>query len=425
VDATLSLRAEWPARRALALGACALLVGAALVAAALVSRIDGLRPGPNDYDIPAWELRNLPGKWLFAAGELFREDLTTSEEDALLLRFFALVREIDALEAEVSDARQRGLTTAPELQAALHQKQRQRDATENRVEHTLEGLLAAAIGGQGLTRSLGPLGDVVWPPVDFELTRSPHSLALSPRDRIQLLGTDLLREDLSLAAIEAIEQDVAARRNLSTLAVPTGGVGAYPTIVDYPAGYEAALEVIAHEWMHNYLAFRPLGINYYRSNDLRAMNETVASIAGRELARSIVRARPLDGDSAADQAPPEPSGAEPGRDRSFLRDQLRALRAEVDDLLAAGRIEEAEALMEARRRELAQSGYRLRKINQALFAFNNLYAGRGGSPAATNPIGPKLDRLRQQSGSLGAFVRVAGSLTSVQALDRALERLNP
>ena len=32
--------------------------------------------------------------------------------------------------------------------------------------------------------------------------------------------------------------------------------------------------MIAHEWMHNYLAFRPLGIRYFTNNDIQTMNET-------------------------------------------------------------------------------------------------------------------------------------------------------
>ena len=91
--------------------------------------------------------------------------------------------------------------------------------------------------------------------------------------------------------------------------------------------------------------------------------------------------------------------------------------------LADGKVEEAESLMEQRRQELEAQGYRIRKINQAYFAFTNLYAGEGGSPGATNPIGPKLDELRQRSGSLARFVDIAGSLTGVAALDSALAGL--
>jgi hypothetical protein len=89
-------------------------------------------------------------------------------------------------------------------------------------------------------------------------------------------------------------------------------------------------------------------------------------------------------------------------------------------LLAAGRIEDAEALMEQRRQELADKGYFIRKINQAYFAYLNLYAGEAGSAAATNPIGPKVDALRGLSTSLRQFVDIVGGVTSVEDLDAAL-----
>jgi len=76
--------------------------------------------------------------------------------------------------------------------------------------------------------------------------------------------------------------------------------------------------------------------------------------------------------------------------------------------------------MEAKRRELVDAGYTIRKLNQAYFAFTNLYAGESGSPAAVNPIGPKVDLLRRQSASLGEFLERVGGVTSVEDLDRLL-----
>jgi hypothetical protein len=169
--------------------------------------------------------------------------------------------------------------------------------------------------------------------------------------------------------------------------------------------------------MHNYLFFRPLGFNYYDSNDLRTINETVADLAGRELAERVLARWPLD--PAVTQTPdaPDAPASPAGID---LRAELRKLRGEVDVLLAEGKIEEAEALMEQRRRELADEGFFIRKINQAYFAYLNLYAGEDGSAAATNPIGPKVDELRRRSASLEEFVDLVGGITSVEELDEAL-----
>ena len=403
-------RPVWPSRRAFALLAALLLVAASAAGASLAYDASGLEIRPSEYNVAAWEVRHLPGKWLFALGRLFRDGPSPAREDETLLRFFQLTREIDGLERQASEAAQRPDEAADaEREALLAEKRRERDRIENQVEATIEGRLTSILEREGIERSL-LFGSLVWPPVDFEFAAAPRALALSPRDRIELAGTTLLREDLSLAAVEAIE---AAKQGegLSALAFPTGGIGAYPTIVDYTDDYRAAVEIVAHEWMHNYLFFRPLGFSYDASNDLRAMNETVADLVARELARAVVAAWPLPA------AAPPPVAAAPNVD---VGAELRRLRGEVDALLAAGRVDEAEALMEQRRQELVARGASIRKLNQAYFAYANLYAGEAGHPAATNPIGPKIDELRRRSGSLSEFVGVVGSLTSVEALDRAL-----
>jgi hypothetical protein len=367
-------------------------------------------------------LRNFPSKWLFAFGELFRDDRSLEQENADLERFFSLTHEIETLERQASDAHQRGVAEDDGQAASLAAKRRERDRLENAVEATIEGRLTKVLKASGITRSLGPLGDIVWPPLDFEFTRSPYTLVVSPRERIELKSSDLLRTDLSLADLERIEAEVASRDNVSTLAFPTGGIGAYPTIIDYPGSYREALAVVAHEWMHNYLFFRPLGFNYYRSNQLRTMNETVADLVGNELAGLVLQRWPLEQTPVDVRPGPRERRAGASQVPRFdLGAALRSLRGEVDALLAEGRIEEAEALMEQRRQEIASQGVYIRKINQAYFAFTNLYAGAVGSPGATNPIGPKIDELRRRSESLARFVWVAGGLSSIGALDRALE----
>ncbi len=98
---------------------------------------------------------------------------------------------------------------------------------------------------------------------------------------------------------------------------------------------------------------------------------------------------------------------------------MRETRLHVDDLLAKGRVSEAQAYMEQQRRVLWDHGYRIRKLNQAYFAFHGSYAV---GPGATDPIGDKLHALRQRSPDLLAFVRTVAGITSVKQLDAALAR---
>lgn len=408
--------AAGPRRQAVAAAAAVLLLLAAFGTSLVLYSLLSLTPGPNEYNIVSWVVRSAPGKWLYLAGDVLRDDLSEGQQDALLHRFFELSGQIEAMQEELT-GQAAGSKDLGRL-ALLDSLRTERDGIENDVEAIIESRLTTVIAEEGLTRSL--IFDVVWPPVDTEFTEAPRMLAVSPRDRIELTGTTLLREDLSLEDLETIEAETEQRDGVAARAFSLGGVGAYPTLIDFPRSYERALEVVAHEWMHNYLFFRPLGFNYYTSNELRTINETVADLAGRELARRVMERWPLTQPGQALEQTPEGAAPEPEGRQPDLGTELRRLRSEVDGLLAEGRIEAAEALMEARRLELAEQGFFIRKINQAYFAYLNLYAGEAGSPAATNPIGPKVDELRRRSGGLKQFVDIVGDVTSVAELDEAL-----
>jgi hypothetical protein len=86
-------------------------------------------------------------------------------------------------------------------------------------------------------------------------------------------------------------------------------------------------------------------------------------------------------------------------------------------LLAHGLVQEAETYMEDRRQRFVENGYRLRKLNQAYFAFHGSYAT---GPAAVDPIGPKLKALRERSSSLADFLDTVDGMTTLADLDAAL-----
>lgn len=396
---------RWPLGRRIAVLTAFVLVIGSIGIAAFAESAAQLRPPQDRYNVWAWEARNLPAKWLYDLGDLFREERSVEEQNADIARFFELTRQISRMEQD-----------AAANETELRDLRKQRDDLENRVEDTLEDRISAVLDDFGLTRGLGILPDRVWPPVDFEFTDSPRNLVTSSRDRIELTGTELLRSDLTIEEIEAIEEETKQEKDLSAIAAATAGIGAYPTIVDYLGCYESALAVAAHEWMHNYLFFSPLGLNYYANNDVRTMNEVVADLVGHEVADEVMRRWPIAPSQPVPASPP-PAPASPAVD---LGAELRALRAEVEVMLAEGNIEEAEALMEQQRQSLEDRGVFIRKINQAYFAFNNLYAGEDGSPGAVNPIGPKIDDFRRRAESLSAFVREMRGITSVRELDALL-----
>ena len=90
---------------------------------------------------------------------------------------------------------------------------------------------------------------------------------------------------------------------------------------------------------------------------------------------------------------------------------MRETRQTAEQMLADGSIDEAENYMEERRRELLERGYRIRKINQAFFAFYGSYAT---SAAADSPIEGQLRGLRAESESLGEFLRTVARFSSYQ-----------
>jgi hypothetical protein len=181
---------------------------------------------------------------------------------------------------------------------------------------------------------------------------------------------------------------------------------------------EWVISTISHEWIHTYLAFRPLGWRYYDSGAMRTINETVASIAGDELGRRVIeRFYP---EKAPPPAWPQPRAlrAEGEAKPTFSFGAfMRETRLAIDKLLAAGQIAEAETYMAARRKELAEHGYLLRRLNQAYFAFHGSYAV---GAAATDPIGGKLRLLRLQSGSLAEFMQIVAGFKSAVDLEAAL-----
>ena len=325
-------------------------------------------------------------------------------EAARLAAYFRLTSEI---RAEL-----RAATPDPALLETLVNE---RARYENDVERIIEGYVADAAAAAGLKRPLPLFAGykTLWPPVAIELTNPPKLLVRSPRDEIRRAGDTLLKPDLSLAEIEAIEAGTDDADTVS-LVIAIGGLAAYPAIVPENRPYHSILRLAAHEWVHHYLAFYPLG-EAWGVGDGATLNETVADIAETELARIAQELHPVELAERAD-------GRAPPRERASLdfSSEIRALRLEVDALLAEGRVAEAETLMEERRRYLAEHGIIIRKINQAYFAFYGTYAGL---PQSSDPIGPKVERVWQETRDLGRFLSLMREVRSVADLDALLVRL--
>jgi hypothetical protein len=388
-----------------ALTAVALLGGVMLLSATGPDNAVEDAADDHGYDFALWELRNFPRKWIYKLHNLF--DTRSAERgEETVRRYFGLTDEIAALESADPDGER------------LRQARAERDAFEADVEDILERRMTAVLEYEGLALEPPLFSDLglIFPPVDFELDAPPRVLAVSPRDRIALVDSYLLEPGLQREQFGGIEgtaeSDNEGGEGVSALVVGTGGVATYPSVLSAEDSYEELMDTAFHEWLHHYLAFFPLGRSYFEGGDVKTLNESVASIGGRELA-----ARYFERYGGVEDAPapaPVPDSEQPAFD---FTEEMRALRREVEALLDDGKVAEAEALMEERRLRFVENGYQVRKINQAYFAFHGFYAFSAGS---IDPIGPMLQTLFELEGSPGAFLRAVRGITSREELDQAV-----
>jgi hypothetical protein len=291
------------------------------------------------------------------------------------------------------------------------------------AEASLQSQVAEAFAALGLST-----GGQTIPPLLYHTSPTPLALIVSPRDKILQITNISVLPTLTLDEQIKLENDVAKSLDVSTLVVPIGGVGVYPTMVMETTDLRWILDTIAHEWTHNYLTVRPLGMEYTATPELRTMNETTASIAGGEVGNYVVKKYypelyvPPPPPSTAPANSPTPT-PDPSVPPPFdFRAEMHETRVHADELLAAGKIKEAEDYMEQRRQLFWQNGYLIRKLNQAYFAFHGAYADVPGGAAGEDPVGPAVRALREQSNSLADFINTIAWMTSFDQLKTAIQK---
>ena len=408
---------------------CALLVVCTLlfVGGVLLSRgdRDGHSPAQQYaagwlYDLIVWEVDNFPDKWLHLAYSWMP---WTDTQEADRRTQFERYQELTVEMSEVRDELDRASSAAsPDshviagLQARFDRLSSESVGLRDGVEEYLESALSVQVAAQ----DLDTFGGMIWPPVDFRLDQSPSLLVMSPRDRIERIENYLIKPDIPSEEADSIEEAILESQDVSAIIVRTGGLGSYPATVTPRGDPMRLLEVAGHEWLHNYLFFKPLGINFFDSPEMMTLNETVADMAGRELGRLAYAA--LTGEEVEILVPPRDLDSNGQRDEEefdFHR-FMRETRLRTDELLAEGKIEEAERYMEERRIELHDHRIYVRKINQAYFAFTGSY---GESGASVSPVASHLWDLRMQAGSVGEFVKTVAGVSSPEEFEDLIESL--
>jgi hypothetical protein len=282
------------------------------------------------------------------------------------------------------------------------------------TEAILQNQVNATISRMGLSA-----GGQTLPPIAYRVSELPLNLVTSPRFEIKRIVDVSLQPGMTAEEKEVLESSIFDSLDISALVVPVGGIGAYPTMVMQTTNLNWLIDVIAHEWMHNYLTFRPLGINYETSPELTTINETTASIAGKEIGLEVLRAYypELVPQQSAEVTEDPSTSATPEPDAFDFRAEMRITRVTVDEMLSQGKITEAESYMEERRKVFWENGYLIRKLNQAYFVFYGAYNDEpGGGPSGNDPVGPLVQELRNNTSSLEEFITLISKVNSYDEL---------
>ena len=364
--------------------------------------------GAYRFHVFEWEVDALAG----VIGDIFDGENAASDNAELIFTYFENIERMRGLRSAIDGAEAAPDGEMASLQVELDSLSGDTTGLAEAVVEQLKVEIREALAEEGINNPF-QLGTFGFPPIEAVLERPPHLLVISPRNRIETVKRVDLLPEMGRQEMEEIESQVDSL-GYSSLVVPLGGLSTYPSFVTSDADLRFTIDSIVHEWLHQYLAFTPLGfLGFLNATgirpdyDIATMNETVVGIVSKEIG-AIVYEKYYPG--AATAAPPP---EEPATGFNYNR-VMRETRLAVDAYLAAGEIDRAEQYMEEQRQYLADNGWHIRKLNQAFFAFHGTYAD---GPTSVSPIGTDLKTLRSQSASLKDFLDAASAMTSLKDLE--------
>ncbi|MCP4427025.1 MAG: hypothetical protein GY803_21250 [Chloroflexi bacterium] len=376
--------------------------------------------GLRQFDFLVWEARAAAVKAEAAlTGDHAYWD--AAQRRQIVLDYLELMRDVRRLEGQIeqvyvdpniNDAD----AVSSDLQTELAQKRAELAQIQPFAEAIVQDQTADILRDEGFAW----LGQTS-PPVMMHMTPLPTILIVSPRDQVERIYGIPLAHGISIPDRDALETAVFNQLNLSALVVPIGGLGLYPSMIMETGNLNWLAEVTAHEWAHVRMGPYPISLRYETDPQVRTMNETTASIVGKEIGAAVIeRYYPELVPPPPENGPPPAPETPPPFD---FRTEMASTRARTDELLAEGKIEEAEAYMEMRRRVFVENGYHIRKLNQAYFAFYGAYADEPGA-AGAEPVGPLVREARALSPSLRSFLETMAPIGSFEELEEVVAELS-
>jgi len=382
-----------------------------------------------EFDYPNWILDAMVIK-IEQAAISAPYSLQRTEGKQIVREYIRVTSELQQVEASLqqiyADPNIKEKDSASQFLRIQHDDLRNR---QNQLAPFTESVLQSQVSEMLVWENLTSLGQPI-PPVLYHVSQTPLALIVSPRNKIEQVVNISVLPSLSVDEQNNLEEQIDQSLDVSSLIVEIGGVGVTPTMVTENDNLPWTISTIAHEWTHNYLNFRPLGLHYSTTPELRTMNETTANIVGNEIGHLVLQtyypefvasnsdrnlsltSNPFFLSKNTDDPPP-----------FDFRAEMHETRVKVDELLAEGNIEEAETYMEQRRQIFWEHGYTwIRKLNQAYFAFHGAYADVPGGAAGEDPVGPAVRTLREQSASLKDFINTIAKMTSFEELQEAIDQ---
>ncbi|MBW1765059.1 MAG: hypothetical protein JRJ23_10050, partial [Deltaproteobacteria bacterium] len=306
---------------------------------------------PYSFSIFGWEIEALSYEledFLFGGGD------ETADDSPIVLEYFSISRQIRDLEWQIAIGGEGiGQSELTALNEQLEGLRKQKGAMEDSVERIMQKQIIETLAQMDIYNPLDKhlKFEFTFPPVNFELEAPPHLLIISPRDRVMRVREITLIQEISPQERQEIE-DAINKLGVSSLVVGLGGLATYPSFVIDTASLKFTINVAIEEWLHQYLFFRPLGFTYNLhltgiapNSEIAVMNETLVGIVREEVGALLYQnyysqyLGEVEGNNGAETNQSD----EPEFD--FFK-EMREIRLAVDDYLANGEVEQAEAFME-------------------------------------------------------------------------------